>query len=225
MPEPAEIYLFEIPEVDKRVSRFANIAIQVGALASRMVQIERTRCIHPDNRAENVAEHSQMVAMVAPELARELYPQLDQNLVARFGMVHDVIEAYVGDTATDMLAGHSEATKEELETMGLEQLCREYAHMPGFVDIVRRYEKQDEPEARFVRAVDKLMVMLIHFANNGETLRSLYTYESFLQNEAALLKRDAYKYGEFSEIIELRRELGQLLADRFLSNIADSSAE
>lgn len=214
-PDKVE-FLFTIPSIDNSLSIGANVAIQMGALASREVEIERTRCYHPDDRRENVAEHSLMLAKVAPELAVLLYPELDENLVARFATLHDDIEAYVGDTPTDALAELNLITKEEREAKGLARLSIEYAHMPSYVSLMRNYESMGIPEARFVRAVDKLMVLLIHFSNVGATLHYLYNYEKFFESERVLLERDRYKYGEFDKIIELRRELGKTLADRYL---------
>jgi 5'-deoxynucleotidase YfbR-like HD superfamily hydrolase len=208
--------LFRIPSVDDERSIGARVAVQMGALASRLVGVERTRCVHPDGRAENVAEHSLMLAKVAPELARTLYPELDEHLVARFSTLHDDIEAYVGDTATDALSNLDLSSKETREALGLAQLAEEYAHIPSYVRLIQQYEAQSVPEAKFVRAVDKLMVLLIHFPNQGETLRAHYDYKSFLESEQILLARDRHKYGEFDAIIELRQELGQLLADSFL---------
>jgi 5'-deoxynucleotidase YfbR-like HD superfamily hydrolase len=208
--------LFRIPSVQEGLSDGARVAIQMGALASRLVGIERTRCVHPDERAENVAEHSLMLAKVAPELSRLLYPDLDEHLVARFASLHDDVEAYVGDTATDNLSKLDPLAKEAREAAGLAQLAIEFAHMPGYVELIRQYEEQSLPEARFVRAVDKLMVMLIHFPEQGATLRANYDYESFLEGERVLLERDNHKYGGFNLIIDLRRELGQFLADTFL---------
>ena len=209
-------FLFSIPTVSTNLSSGAAIALQMGALASRQSEIERTRCEHPNGRPENVAEHSLMLAKVAPELVSILYPELDENLVARFGTLHDDIEAYVGDTPTDILSNLDPQAKETLEAKGLKQLIKEYAHMPGYVKLMIEYEAQSVPEARFVRAVDKLMVLLIHFPNKAAVTKANYTYESFLKSEIDLLDRDRHKYGEFDKIIEIRRELGQELADRYL---------
>jgi 5'-deoxynucleotidase YfbR-like HD superfamily hydrolase len=223
-PEKADHeFLFSIPHVSDGLSEGARTAIQMGALASRQVRIERTRCFHPDGRAENVAEHSLMLTKVAPELASLLYPELDANLVARFASLHDDIEAYVGDTPTDMLADLDVLAKVDRESEGLQQLAKEYAHMPKFVQLMTQYEEQSVPEARFVRGVDKLMVLLIHLPNLGATLREHYTYESFLESERALLARDAHKYGEFDKVMELRRELGQEVADKYLRGVASSA--
>lgn len=111
-------FLFTIPAVNDNLSSGAKLSIQMGALAGSLVTVERTRVIHPDGRAENDAEHSFMLAKVAPELANELYPELDDNLVARFAILHDDVEAYVGDTPTDALADLDQSPKDALERIG-----------------------------------------------------------------------------------------------------------
>jgi 5'-deoxynucleotidase YfbR-like HD superfamily hydrolase len=127
-------FLFTIPTVPDDISAGAAAAIQMGALASQLVVEKRTRCVHPDGRAENDAEHSLMLAKVAPELARLLYPKLDENLVARFAALHDDVEAYVGDTPTDMLAHLDPDAKAVREAAGLKQLLKEYAHLPSYCE-------------------------------------------------------------------------------------------
>lgn len=209
-------FLYHIPVVTAGLSTGSQVAIQMAALASRQSANLRTRCEHPDRRAENVAEHSFMLAKVAPELAACLYPHLDLNLVARFATVHDDVEIYVGDTPTDMLAQLNPEAKADKERLGLQRLLEEYAHIPTYCAVVRDYEQQQIAEARFVRAVDKLMVQLVHLPNHAEVLARHYTYDSYLDSEARLLARDAYKYGEFSEIMELRTELSKYLAESYL---------
>lgn len=210
---PSQAFLFKKPHVKRSVSAAAKTAIEIAALASALVATKRTRCFHPDGRPENVAEHTLMLAKVAPELARALYPKLDENLVARLATVHDDVEVYVGDTPTDMLATFDPNEKELRESTGLRKLLDEYKDSPSYARAIEIYEAQLLPEARFVRAVDKLLVMLIHLPNKGATLRELYTREEFLLNETKLISRDRYKYGEFDAIVALRHELGCLLAD------------
>jgi putative hydrolase of HD superfamily len=216
-------FLFAVPTVEIDATPGAVAALQLSAIASRLVGVVRTRCTHADGRAENDAEHSFMLAKVAPELARLLYPELNEDLVARYSTLHDDVEAYVGDTPTDMLARHNPQAKKEREAAGLAQLLVEYAHLPAYCQRLREYEAQSVPEARFVRAVDKLMVLLIHIPNKGAVLRKYYTYDSFLQCEAEVLARDTHKYGEFGAIMDLRRELGNIVAERYLSNTRDGN--
>ena len=208
--------LFTIPKVDKNLSESAKVLLEMSAIASRLVQVKRTRTIHPDGRSENDAEHSLMLAKVAPELANILYPELDRNLIARFAVLHDDVEAYVGDTPTDMLSKLDQNLKDTVEQYGLRNLLHEYAHVTDYAKLIQQYESQSVPEARFVRAVDKLMVLVIHIPNGGEVLRAHYTYDSFLQSEDDILTRDAYKYAEFDKIVALRKEIGKELAERYL---------
>ena len=214
----ASQFLYTVPQTPGDMSEAATTAIQMGALASQLASIERTRVSHKDGRAENDAEHSLMLAKVAPELAHMLYPELDANLVARFAALHDDVEAYVGDTPTDMLSNLDQAGKDALEQAGLQQLLKDYAYLPSYTTLIKQYEAQSVPEARFVRAVDKLMVLVIHVPNAGAVLRAHYTQEAFQQYEQDLLERDSYKYGEFDRIKDLRRELGKYLATTYLDS-------
>jgi len=215
-------FLYSVPNINPKLSDAAKIVIEMGALASRLIEIERTRCIHPDGRAENDAENTLMLGKVAPELAHLLYPELDDNLVARFALLHDDVEAYVGDTPTDILSNLNQQSKDNLEGSGLKQLAKEYAHIKTYVRLIEQYEAQSTPEARFVRAVDKLMVLLIHFPNSGAVLRENYTYSTFLKSEKELLSRDSYKYGEFKLIMDLRLEIGNELAKAYLDKDQDT---
>ncbi len=210
-------FFFKIPDYENGLSRAANIAIQMGAMSSRLVLEERTRCVHPDGRAENVAEHGFMLAKVAPELVAELYPALDENLVARYAGIHDDVEAYVCDTATDRITPQGMLDKKEREKRGIEQLKLEYAHIPSYVQRVSEYEEQIIPEARAVRVVDKLMVLLIHLPNNGTVLKQNYTSEQLLDNSRRKATELHDEYPDFKALIDLRKELTHHAADLYLS--------
>jgi len=109
--EPNGFY-YRSPDYDPDLSHAANTAIQMGAIASRLVLEERTRTHHPDGRAENVAEHSFMLAKVAAEIAAIMYPELDRGRIALYASVHDDIEAYVRDTPTDRIDAQGLLDKE-----------------------------------------------------------------------------------------------------------------
>lgn len=218
VPKEAQ-FLFKIPAANSELSTASNVAVQIGAVASRLVLEERTRTHHKDGRAENVAEHSFMLGKVAPELAELLYPGLDANLVARFALLHDDVEAYVGDTPTDHITQEELDAKAEREELGKERLLTEYAHIPGYSRLVEQYELQELPEARFVRVVDKIMVLLIHIPNRAVVLREQYNYTEFLKSEEKRIQRLAVRFPDFPEILELRRELGQHIADTFMADL------
>lgn len=217
-------YLFKRPEYEDALGLGPNIALALGAFASRMTQELRTRTIHPDGRRENVAEHSYMLAKVALSIADVLYPELDRGKIAIHALNHDDPEAYVGDTATDLIAQHDPALKAAREALGVDRLVEEYAPLtPDYVDDLVTYEDQDEPEAQFVRIVDKMMVSLIHIPNEGKILREHYTYEQHLQatreTEQSLLEQ----YPHFAELIAMRTELAMYVGNKYLRDWPETS--
>jgi len=212
-------FQFTAPAREDDLSEQANLAVGIGAMASRLVAEERTRCVHPDGRAENVAEHSLMLVKVAVALAGRFYPHLDAGKVAIYAAGHDDVEAYVGDTPTDLVNGMPDFTaKEAREKAGLAALVAEYASIaPDYAATIETYEAQQEPEARFVRIVDKLMVILIHIPNQGAELKRHYTERTFVDNNATIIEKFRNEYPEFTELHDLRLELAQYVAEKYLS--------
>lgn len=203
----------EVPELGPGI----NVMLAMGSFASRMVREERSRTDHPDGRAENVAEHSYMLAKVAVALADEMYPWMDRGKIALYAISHDDVEGYVGDTPTDSIANHDQALKELREARGLQQLTAEFSGIaPGYVADVNTYEHQEEYEAQFVRIIDKLMVLLIHIPNEGAVLKANYTYDMLIQDAQRVERKLLEQYPHFIEIIEMRTQLCDYLADKYL---------
>ena len=210
-------FFYHIPDTTDVSSRAAKVAIELSSVPNRLTQTERSRCDHLDGRPENVSEHENMLAHVAPHLASTLYPDLDIGLVSMYANIHDDLEAYVGDTPTDTYADLDLSAKKQKEEEALRVLLLEFSHIPEYAHLIQSYESADTAEARFVRATDKLMVLLVHFYNDGSILKSRYTATSSIESEEVLLARDRHKYYEFDKIIELRKELAQVLVARYLS--------
>lgn len=203
-------WLFEIPPRKQDALDMTNTALQLTALAERLANENRTLVSHEDGRVENVAEHSNMLGVVAPAIAEQYFPELDANLIARFASIHDIVEAYVGDTPTHDITHAGMLSKEELEKLGLEQLKVEFKHLPHFVELVADYEAQIIPEARFLRVVDKWMPLLLHFQNKGEVLRSYIDAESMLENSRERSAALREKYPEFEQLVRVREDLAWL---------------
>jgi hypothetical protein len=92
----ASITTFQPPARLPGMSGIAYTALQLAALSSRLALENRTLVNHITGRPENVAEHSNMLAIVAPGIAELYYPELDANLISRFASIHDAVEAYEG---------------------------------------------------------------------------------------------------------------------------------
>ncbi len=210
-------FLFKPPKRLKSMSDAAYLGLKLASIADRLSLEDRTLVNHHTGRAENVAEHSLMLAFISPIISEKLYPELDANLVARFATIHDVIEAYVGDTPTYDIDAAELVVKDKLEATGLKKLIKDYSDIPAFADLVKQYEAQNSPEARFVRVLDKCMPAYMHLVEGGKTLRShtdrkgLFKYSTIKSNR---LKKE---YPDFTELIDLREELGMLIAGHLLN--------
>lgn len=145
-------------------------ALVIADLALGFGRVERAT-FHPNGlRAETDTDHTIMLQLFAFDLARE-HPEwglrVDRLMV--LALVHDLPEAYIGDTSTFApLDAAKKAEKAERERLGNEALRLASPHLAAEVDA---YERQEEPEARFLRYLDKVLVRLTHALNGGERAR------------------------------------------------------
>lgn len=141
----------------------------LGNLTAKFSTVERAPR-YPDGHRETDVEHSFHLALSATELAASHYPELDLGLVTQFSLVHDLPEVYTGDVWTFNITDEQRSKKEAAEKLATERLLKELpAHTAG---LLRRYEEQIEPEARFVRFIDKILPAIINFvAGDANTFK------------------------------------------------------
>jgi 5'-deoxynucleotidase YfbR-like HD superfamily hydrolase len=208
----ASISTFQLPPSLPGISDIAYTALQLAALSSRLALENRTLVNHITGRPENVAEHSNMLAIVAPGVAELHYPELDANLISRFASIHDAVEAYVGDTTTHNITDAGLKAKAAREVSGLKRFKKDFAIMPGVMRIVEQYEAQEVKEARFVRIIDKWMPVLVHFGDKGQTVRSYTVAERLVDDYAPHAQRLKGQFPDFIELVSVREELTELVA-------------
>lgn len=133
--------------------------LDLGKLTTRFANVRRIT-LYSDNHYENDAEHSFHLALSATEIAANYHPELDVGLVSQFSVVHDLPEVYAGDVPSFKISDADKKAKEEAERAALKKLLNELP--PYTAQLLKRYEDQKEPEARFVRFIDKLLPAIIH---------------------------------------------------------------
>jgi 5'-deoxynucleotidase YfbR-like HD superfamily hydrolase len=123
---------------------------------------------HQDGKTmETDTTHTVMLAVVACCLAERYAPELDRGAIAQLALVHDLPEVYAGDTQTlYALTPQAQQDKERRELAAEDQLVREYQMFLWLVAWLRSYGDQSSKEARWVRAVDKLLPKLTHLLND-----------------------------------------------------------
>ena len=105
-------------------------------------------------RCESVAEHSFGCAVLATWLAQAYYPELDVCKVLRMALLHDFGEIYAGD-----LIPVDAVEPEEKHRREAGSVAQVFANLPGgaaYLSLWEEFERNETPEARFVRQIDRL---------------------------------------------------------------------
>lgn len=190
--------------------------IELVRLSFTFAKVNRVT-LHEDGiRRESDTDHTFMLSLIACSLADSFYKEkLDIGLVSQFALVHDLVEAYAGDTDTFVnISDDSRKIKLEKEKESLYKIEKEFGEIfPYIHNMIERYEKQEDIEARFIKFVDKMMPELTHLLNNfsyinNSNMDDEYFY-SFLDNKYLILKD---KYEEtFPEVLDIYQLLKEKL--------------
>lgn len=158
-------------------------AIAIASAALTFGQIRRAT-LHPDGSEESDTTHTVMLALVVADLARA--EGLDPGLAVQFAVVHDLPEAYAGDTNTARALSPAAAmAKATREAASFDRLVGELGPC-WTTSMMQRYEAQQEPEARLVRCADKILPKLTHILNSGQALAAIgMTRAESAENHAA----------------------------------------
>lgn len=112
----------------------------------------------PPERCESVAEHSFGVTLLAVLLAEAHFPDLDAEKVIRIALLHDLGEIYAGDlTPADNVDADE---KHRRERVSVEKVLLKLPRGARYVALWEEYERQETPEAQFVRQIDRLEMAL-----------------------------------------------------------------
>lgn len=184
--------------------------LSIGTLSVQFSDVKRAPR-YPDGSRESDVEHSFHLGLSAIELASEHYPELDVGLVAQFSLIHDLPELHTGDVRTYDISDEDRQKKEEAEQQAIKRLLTDLP--PCLSDLLRRYEDQEESEARFVRLVDKLMPGVINIiASEASTFFEDYgqdTVEGLRHKIAKKHRLLSAMFPEFPIILDLKLEVSE----------------
>jgi putative hydrolase of HD superfamily len=133
-------------------------------------------------RNENDAEHSWSLALFACALASDIDPRLDVGKVCQLAIVHDLVELFADDVSVFSTSVVEHAAKPAKEAAAREKLTAQFTELPWLTDALDIYERQDSPEAHYVRAIDKFIAPIIRSLDHGRFFKEhLITLERFRQ--------------------------------------------
>lgn len=137
----------------------ANDILKFLEFSQKLKSQERTIKLS-DKRNESVADHSWHLALMALVVAPKLERKVDLLKVLKMIIIHDLVEAEIGDighgqTATDHQLKTEKERQERKEIEKIKQLLGgEFGE--EVCDIWLEYEDKKTSEAKFVKALDSL---------------------------------------------------------------------
>lgn len=116
-----------------------------------------------NGRQESVAEHSWQMALMALLMHRHLVHPVDIEKTLKMVLVHDLVEAVVGDVPY-FDTGERKRLKAAREQEAIETIRAALDPATGreVHDLWQEYEAKATPEARFATALDHLEVQVQH---------------------------------------------------------------
>lgn len=113
---------------------------------------------------DSAADHSWRTALMAPILAENLKLKLDTAKILELAIIHDIVEAVVGNTDYVSIARNkiTENQKKEIENKAIKKLSNELPENIGkkVYSLWNEYENKTSKEAEFVCALNKLETLL-----------------------------------------------------------------
>jgi len=155
-------------------------------------------------RRESVAEHTWQMALLALVSHRHLEHPVDIDRVLRMILVHDLVEAEVGDVPSFEVSARKLA-KAETEQRAIARIRDMLDPATGgeIFALFQEYELCASPEAKFAKALDNLEVQIQHNLADLSTWEEIeyglvYTkmdrhcaHDAFLRDLCGAVKRDA----------------------------------
>jgi len=179
-------------------------------------RVNRTTFHEDGERPETDTDHTVMLTLLALELAPG---SMNRGLIAQFATVHDLPEVYAGDTQTLIISADERTKKEKRELQARERLRKELGRDSWICTLLEIYEKQELPEARFVRLLDKVLPKITHLNNRCIGAQRLgVTFHEFRSAHIRQHEELTVQYPELTGLLDLLQESMTLAEDAWPSD-------
>jgi putative hydrolase of HD superfamily len=175
------------PDNHPSVERLADLQ----GFVTNFSKVLRVPQLGDTGRLENDVDHSYGLALTCWYLAPKIAPELNLEKIFKYALSHDVVELHAGDTFVFADAQHV-AGKSDREDAALEKLYDEWPDFIDMVDHAKGYKEKIDEEAKFVKAVDKILPLLV--IEQGESSefwnRHKITLDMERENKVTILVSD-----------------------------------
>lgn len=145
---------------------------ELQQLIADFAKVKRVPHLADTNRAENDVEHSYGLALTCWYLQPKIAPELNLTKIFMYALAHDIVELHAGDTYFIDEVGL--ADKEQRERDAITKLREDWPDFTDIIDHAEGYMDKADEEAKFVKAVDKLLpAIMIELAQPNQPWSSL----------------------------------------------------
>ena len=135
-------------------------------------QVQRKVIVNGGDRLENDSEHSFQLAFISWCIIDSQKLKLDVNKVIKYALVHDLVEVYAGDTFFYNKNPNFKNIKKQKEKDSLAKIKKQFPEIKMITKLIEEYEKLDCEEAKFVYALDKILVVINIYLDNGRSWKA-----------------------------------------------------
>ena len=154
--------------------KIANKMVELGQLSLLFARVNRATYHEDGVTQESDSDHTVMLGVCACAFASEYDKSLDLGKVAHFAFIHDLVEAYAGDTNSLGMVEDVKKVKEEREHDAFLRIKKEFENIfPWIHSTIEAYESLGSKEAKFIKAFDKIMPKVTQVLNQGTQFRAL----------------------------------------------------
>lgn len=132
---------------------------ELQQLIADFARVERVPHLADLGRAENDVEHSFGLAITCWYLQPKIAPELNIGKILEIALAHDIVELHAGDTF--VFDTERSATKDQREREAAEQIAKDWPDFPELVERTVEYMDKASEEAKFVKAVDKILPVVM----------------------------------------------------------------
>lgn len=174
-------------------------------LTHRFQQTKRSLDATGEERRENDAEHCYQLALLSWYIISHHKLDLNIEKVFQYALAHDLVEAYAGDT--DAFDEKMVALKYKKEEEALVQLRSDFPDFTDLHEAIHNYELREDPESRFVYALDKILPMANTYFDHGKYWKAKgVTFERLMENKVPKVAKDKTIEELFNKLVEKLEE-------------------
>jgi putative hydrolase of HD superfamily len=151
--------------MNHRIAQQIHFIVEIDKLKN----ILRQTNITDNSRAENSAEHSWHIALMATIFAEYAPPQTDILRAIQMLLIHDLVEIDAGDTFCYDIEANQDKHEREIQAAH-----RLFGLLPddqgkALLNLWLEFEKTETPTAKYAAALDRLQPLFLNQQNRGGT--------------------------------------------------------